>query len=245
MKRRTVLLTAAGLLLVAALVLGFRRYQPATLSPAQLSIRQPKAPEFPKDCSELRRALALSTRSVTSGHEKVVEIAAPLDADQTAIYLVLIQQWNSGKPAGLHVSSQTSPLDMTSFSDGTECGCLTGFAVESLLRASHSFHSLAQSDLPAKGIRLVSSAEQNAIVARNDPDMTMRGGRPVNEAVDNAFANGLFVMSEIAFDTERRHALVSYGFHCGMLCGSGATLLFEKVNGQWTKTDRACGGWVS
>lgn len=73
----------------------------------------------------------------------------------------------------------------------------------------------------------------------------MHKGISVAEAVENGFAKGLFSLSEIAFDEERRHAVVSYGFHCGMKCGNGATLLFEKVNGKWKETDRTCGGWIS
>lgn len=83
------------------------------------------------------------------------------------------------------------------------------------------------------------------MIAQYDPDTLIREGRPVKEAVDEAFDNGLFSLSEIVFDTERRYALVSYEFVCGELCGSSNSWLFEKVNGQWKKTDRTCGGWVS
>lgn len=96
-----------------------------------------------------------------------------------------------------------------------------------------------------KGVRLVNPNDQNGMIAQYDPDTLIREGRPVKEAVDEAFDNGLFSLSEIVFDTERRNALVSYKFVCGELCGSSNTWLFEKVNGQWKKTDRTCGGWVS
>ena len=95
------------------------------------------------------------------------------------------------------------------------------------------------------GIRLVDPSKQESVVGRNDPSTTMRQGKSVDDAVDNAFANGLFSVSEIAFDKERRRALVSYTFHCGMLCGGGAIWVVEKVNGRWKKFDRECGSWIS
>jgi hypothetical protein len=90
---------------------------------------------------------------------------------------------------------------------------------------------------------LVDAKKQAAIVRRNDPDN--RVGKSVHDAVRDAFATGLFSVSEIAFDKEHQHALVSYGFYCGSLCGNGATVIFEKVGDVWKKTDRMCGGWVS
>jgi len=94
-------------------------------------------------------------------------------------------------------------------------------------------------------MRLVDASKQAIIVASNDPDRTMGKGESVEDAVNGAFATGLFSVSEIVFDSEHQHALVSYRFWCGSLCGSGATLVFEKVDGEWRSTDRMCGGWVS
>jgi len=222
-----------------------RYYRLEVLTPAELAPKQPRPPEPPEDCTEIRRAMALSARSLVSGQEKPIKITTPLGADETAIYRAVIRQWSSNEPAVLHVSGETFPIDATSFSDRAECGCLSGLSVESLLRASHSFHILTPSDLPGKGIRLVQPDKQRSIVARNDPDTTVREERSVNDAVENAFANGLFSMSEIVFDKERHYALVSYSFHCGLLCGSGALWAFEKVNGEWRKTDRECGGWIA
>lgn len=56
---------------------------------------------------------------------------------------------------------------------------------------------------------------------------------------------GLFSMSEIAFDRDRHYALVNYWFWCGSLCGNGATLVFEKVKGEWRKANRNCPRWIS
>jgi hypothetical protein len=82
-------------------------------------------------------------------------------------------------------------------------------------------------------------------VRSNDPDKTMRKGKSVESAVASAFATGLFSMSEVGFDKERRHAVVSFSFWCGSLCGNGSTLVFEKIGQEWRITDRNCGGWIS
>jgi len=55
----------------------------------------------------------------------------------------------------------------------------------------------------------------------------------------------VFALFEIAFDQGRRHAMVTYAFHCGALRGNGSTWVFEKINDKWKKTDFECGGWVS
>jgi len=243
-KRRAWLVIVAVVVVVSTFLFAVRHYRLAVLTSSELAQKLPRAPESPKDCSEVRRAVALSSQSIHSGREQAARITVPLDADEIAIYKEVVQQWNSTDPAALNVSARTFPLD-TAFSPGsTECGCSVGFPTESLLQASHSFHVLNYGDLPAKGVRVVFPDQQDAILGRNDPNNTMRE-RPVKEAVENAFANGLFSMSEIVFDREHRRALVSYSFHCGALCGNGATWIFEKVNGEWKKTDQECGGWVS
>jgi hypothetical protein len=94
-------------------------------------------------------------------------------------------------------------------------------------------------------MRLVDPDRQVAIVRSNDPDKTIRAGKTVADAVRDAYSAGLFSMSEIAFDKERRYALISYSYWCGALCGSGATLLFEKIGDKWMNTGRNCGGWIS
>lgn len=231
--------TSIGTLLV------FKRYHMAVLSPRELAVRQPIPPQLPADCPEIRRAVALSTQSVSSGRERPIKITSPLDSDEIAIYVALIEQWNSGQRNALNVSAKTSPFGSISSLDEQGCGCLSGLAAESLLRASHSFHVLTPNDLSAANIRLFDPEKQMAIVAENDPGRTMHKGIPVTEAVENGFANGLFSLSEIAFDEKRRLAVVSYGFRCGMLCGNGATWVFEKVDGKWKKTNRECGSWIS
>lgn len=151
----------------------------------------------------------------------------------------------SDDPASLNVANRTLPLEVAADSTALiNCSCDSGIAPETLLKASLSFHRLTPGILP-KMVRLIDPEKQGARVRANDPQNTMGQGKSVEDAVANGFANGLFSLSEIAFDNEHEHALVRFTFVCGSLCGSGTTALFEKIGGQWRRTDRTCGGWVS
>jgi hypothetical protein len=244
-RRRTAGLISIAIVIVVAFFFVPKHYRATVLTPADITVRQPKPPELPQDCGEIRRAMALSTASIVAGHEKPVRIVAPLDADEAAIYKAVLDQWNAGQPTALNVSATTFSIDLPLPSEERECGCAAGLSAESLLKASHSYHLLTSSDLPGKHIRLINPHEQSALIVTNDPGNTIREGKPINQAVEAAFASGLFSLSEIAFDQEHRHAIVRYAFHCGTLCGNGGTWVFEKVNGKWKKTDSTCGGWVS
>jgi hypothetical protein len=117
--------------------------------------------------------------------------------------------------------------------------------VDDLSTRWHSFHELTPDVLPSKNMTLVDPKRQAKIVRNNDPSTTIQQGKPVHSAVEKAFSTGLFSLSEIAFDKSHHYAIVSFGFWCGSLCGHGSTLIFENVSGQWKRTDRNCGGWVS
>ena len=117
--------------------------------------------------------------------------------------------------------------------------------VEALARATHTSRVLTR-DILIERARFVSAAGQASVIERNDPLRSMARGNPVDSAVDQGFANGLFELSEIAFDKKYQRAIVSYSFVCGSLCGSGGVWLFEKVDGRWKQSERDCGGgWVS
>jgi hypothetical protein len=144
------------------------------------------------------------------------------------------------------VSVTTFPLSPDSPTSGLSRNeYLHSIRLENLSAASHSFHELTPDDLPGTNARLVGPKKHAKIARANDPDKTIREGKSVENAVKDAFATGLFSMSEIAFDKDRHYAVVSYSFWCGSLCGHGATVVFEKVNGEWRNANRNCGGWVS
>jgi hypothetical protein len=104
---------------------------------------------------------------------------------------------------------------------------------------------LRRNVLPGVKLRLVDANRQLRTVRDNDPGNWMARDKSVRRAVNDAFATGLFSLSEIAFDKHHQWALVTYAFVCGSLCGSGGTWLFENVAGEWKLTERLCGGWIS
>lgn len=193
--------------------------------------------------------VALPHSLASSQAQKPTKSTESLTADEITIYRAVLQRNapdNSGAPGTLNVSAITYPLDPSSPLSGlSDSSCLKGIQLDNLATASRSFHELSQDILPNKVGRLVDPKKQKKIVHDNDPDKTMREGKSVDTAVKGAFGTALFSLSEIAFDKERTHAVVSYSFWCGSLCGNGATWVFEKVGNEWKKTDRNCGDWIS
>ena len=235
MRPRTIFSVAivAGSVAVAALGFPFSKWTRwGILTPTELALKTPAPPD--DSCFQTQVALA------ELGDKKAIRDATPLTADELAIYKTVLARWNEGPRSSLNVSSRTMPLDR----DISDCDCLKGMDVQSLAKATRSFHVLTR-DVLTNGARLVDAEFQSAIVVRNDPMNSIRNGSSVDSAVEQGFSNGLFELSEIAFDKERRRAIVSYSFVCGSLCGSGGTWLFEKVDGIWKKSERMCGGWVS
>ncbi len=175
-----------------------------------------------------------------------IESDVPLTPDEVAIYKTVLQQYLAGSARQrLNVSVRTYPFDPNSHPGSVGVDCLRGIELQDLQKVAHTFHVLTFGVLTLKNTRLVDPDKQSEIVRENDPDKTMREGKSVSEAVNEAFSTGLFSLSEIAFDKEKRHAVVSYSYRCGALCGQGSTLVFEKVGNSWKKMDRRCGGWIS
>lgn len=232
------------LLLVCALFF-LRHSSLAWLSPSELALKHinPSSSWADPDCSRLRRGIRTAVRD--SGQKTVIS-TAPLSADEVAVYRVVLHQWNSDARTSLSVSDRTFPLDAVSPTNHiSSCECLKSLEVQSLVSASHSFHTLTRDVFPERNIQLVDADKQLTTIQINDPQNGIAGGKSVEKAVNNAFASGRFSMSEIAFDRDHRQALVGYSFVCGSLCGNGGTWLFEKIGGIWRRTDRVCGGWVS
>jgi hypothetical protein len=180
-----------------------------------------------------------------SDDNKPAKSTTPLSAYEMAVYKAALRTYSKDKDAKLNVSAKTYPLDASAPTTGFDRPeCLNGVQLDNLSAVSHSYHELPPEVLPSKAMRIVDPKTHARIVRANDPSNTIRKGEPVKDAVEAAFATGLFSMSEIAFDKEHHFAAVRYSFWCGSLCGHGSTLIFEKVNGEW-RNARNCGGWVS
>jgi hypothetical protein len=237
MKRRAVMgIAVLAVLAVLTAIPLARRSRLAILTPSELAAKRLTPPAPPDDpCAQIQRALA------GSSHEKPTKSANPLSADDVAVYRSILEHWNSKSRGLLNVSNRTFPID----SDLSDCSCLKAIELQNIANATRSFHVLTGDLFSGRNVRLVDANKQAAIVRSNDPSNSMEDGRSVEAAVNRAFSNGLFSISEIAFDSDHRRALVSYSFVCGSLCGSGGVWLFEKVDGVWRKLERVCGGWVS
>ncbi len=236
MEKRTAVAIFAAVTVVLAAVFALQftnRFRLATLSRAELAFKSPSPPD--DTCFRIERQFAeLPAR-------EAVAIPNPPGSDELAIYQAVLERWNSKPGARLNVSNKTVPLDR----DISDCQCLKAIDIQSFSSATTSFHFLPRNAFGARSIHLVDAEEQASIVRANDPSKFMSRGVSVDAAVENAFANGLFQLSEVAFDKEHRRAIVSYSFVCGSLCGSGGVWLFERVDGVWKKSEHTCGGWVS
>ena len=67
MRRRAAGLISITLAITVVFFFVFKHYRVAVLTPAELTLKQPKPPERPEDCGEIRRAMALP---IAPGHEK-------------------------------------------------------------------------------------------------------------------------------------------------------------------------------
>ena len=188
----------------------------------------------------LLAAILLTYPFVGVTSDKPTKASAPLTPDEVAIYQAILSEQNTKESSPLNVAETTVPFAVGSLTHD----CLQDIKLDNVPAASHSFHELTEEVVSKTNARLVDPKKHSKIARANDPDKTMREGKSVKDAVQGAFATGLFSMSEIAFDKEQRYAVVSYGFWCGALCGHGGTVLFKKVNGAW-RAERDCARWIS
>jgi len=167
----------------------------------------------------------------------------PLTVEQLAVYRVVLHGWMENEVSAINLSVQTTPFPTSGAFDAGDCG--KDLNLEPVLPGV--VHRFRPADLPQLGsdkIGLVDPERQHREVAENDPEKTIGEGRSIEDAVRNGFAHGLVTLSEIRFDKEHKHAIVSYRFFCGSLCGNGGTVILEKVDGAWRRKS-LCSNWIS
>jgi len=201
--------------------------------------------------------LAISLWAVYAGAQddssKLKVSKDALTDEQLAIYRVVLNEYKKDSHNTLNLSTRTYPLELKEGPFwGEECIKDVTFTDgdDSRPQAIHAFNSTTTL---APDIVLVDPKKQEAKVRQNDPQKPLKKaideGEPLtneqlDESVKRAFSTGLFSLSEIIFDAGRHHAIVSYRFVCGALCGNGATLILEKVGDTW-KVSRTCAKWIS
>ena len=168
----------------------------------------------------------------------------PLTAEQLAVYRVVLGSWMAQEMPALNLAVETVPLGETGAAADESCS--KGLDLESA--SPTVVHRFRQQDLaklgPSRTLTLVDPDLQRQEVQKNDPEKTFGDGRSIEDAVQNGFDHGLATLSEIRFDKGHKHAIVSYGFYCGSLCGNGGALVLEKIDGVWQRKSR-CGEWIS
>jgi hypothetical protein len=178
-----------------------------------------------------------------NGTRPVVSLT-PLSSEQLAVYRAVLASWTGNEMLDVNLADRTVPLDETSPFHDEECG--KGLELEPASpKLVHRIRAEDLSQLGSARIRLVETERGHKEVRENDPENTMRKGGSVDDAVKNGFAHGLFTLSEIRFDKMHKHAVVSYGFVCGGLCGNGATVILVKGKDGWTLTKDRCSQWIS
>jgi hypothetical protein len=175
----------------------------------------------------------------------------PLTAEQIAVYRAVLQDYTNGSRSPLNVANRTEPLEKSElFSDKS---CVKGLEFESPDNAVAVVHQIDPVAAPSKKFVLVDPDIQQKKIEENDPQKLMKRAiddrekvskRQVDDSVTQAFATGLFTLSEIVFDKQHGRAVLSYSFVCGGLCGHGNTLILKKVGKEW-RVSRRCGGWIS
>lgn len=158
-----------------------------------------------------------------------------LNAEQLAVYRVILSDYLRDSPGKLNLSNKTYPFELDDlFFDK---GCVKGIKLEVTHNSVSVVHVLTSVISLPSNVVLVDPEQQSVKVDQNDPQNLLNkaidGREPLtkdrlDKSVELAFATGLFSLSEIVFDKGHRHAVVSYSFWCGRLCGHGNVLLLEK-----------------
>jgi hypothetical protein len=167
---------------------------------------------------------------------------SPMTAEQIAVYQAFLNSYSNGSTSNhLNVANRTYSLDLTK--DKGEAGCLKGIQFDDA-EPNSTFHKFDPQTSLTGNITMVDPDTQGKVIRKNDPSRTMRD-KSVDQAVQDAFATGLLSLSEVVFDKARQFAVMNFGFRCGGLCEHGETIVFQKVDGQWKRTKRQCGSWIS
>jgi hypothetical protein len=191
--------------------------------------------------------LGLTTLSLAQSDESNPKLSKnPLTSEQVAVYRGFLGFIANGGSKVIHVADTTEGLDISEIRQDSDCTRSLGtMEFDEPKPIDPTVHMLISSLAVAGHIVLVDRERQTEIVKQNDPSKTMREGKSVNRAVSDAFASGLFTLSEIMFDKGHRKAVMSYSFFCGRLCGNGAVIMLKRVGGKWKVTKQSCGEWVS
>jgi hypothetical protein len=197
--------------------------------------------------------VCLSLRPISTAQEeppKPVLSNSPLTADEVAIFRAVLKNYLKGSHGVMLLADTTTPTDQSPTSVRT---CADEISAKLDPQSMELVHRIDPSVVARLHVKLTDPDVQEKEIKANDPQNLIHGaideGRRVttkqlDDSVKRAFSSALFTLSEIIFDLKHTHAVVSYSFYCGSLCGNGSTLTLRKVGKEW-KVSKHCGGWVS
>lgn len=175
----------------------------------------------------------------------------PLTSEQIAVYRAVLVDYAQGNKITLNLANKTGAVVRSGF-DWDE-DCVKSLQLEPAPNPGPVVHAFDPSvDLGVKFVLVDRDAQTNT-VSKNDPGNVINSaaekGKPLNEdkigdAVKKAFDTALFTLSEIVFDKDHKHAVVSYSFYCGGLCGHGGILVLQKDGETW-KIAKRCSSWIA
>jgi hypothetical protein len=186
--------------------------------------------------------VVLAVFTAAEEHKPILS-PTPMAAEQIAVYQAFLDSYSNGSKSNhLNIANRTYPLDLSK--DRFDASCLNGIHFDDA-SLNLIFHKFGPQTPLTGNITLVDPGEQRKTIGKNDPSRTMHEGRSVDNAVEDAFATGLLSLSEVGFDKAHQFAVMSFRFRCGALCGHGATIVIQKIDGQWKRIKRRCGSWIS
>jgi hypothetical protein len=166
----------------------------------------------------------------------------PFTAEQLAVYHAVISEWMGKELTSVNLADQTRIQGEWEGAGGEKCW--KGLDLEPNPTTVHLIRPEDTNQIASGSLHLVDPDKGSKEVDKNDPGNAIRRGQPVDSAVANGFAHGLLWLNEIRFDKRHTHAIVSFGFTCGSLCGNGSTLILKKTPQGWV-IDQRCSGWIS
>jgi hypothetical protein len=169
----------------------------------------------------IRRWLAIAgiLLAIAWTREPVVAQQGPgkpgLSAEQIEVYKAFLDYYRGNSGGYTRIADVTLPVAARTDR------CVSGIELEHLSGAQHPIHKLSP--------EIIGEKHDFALVATDStPQKHVR----------------VLQLSEVSFDRQHRHAMLYFNFHCGILCGEGQTVVFEKVAGVWKHT-RSCMNWIS
>lgn len=166
-----------------------------------------------------------------TGQTKFTLSSSALTDEQLSVYRGFFDKF-----VGLrikHLSSLTMPLDFNGFPEGRPC--LSGIELGNSSKALNTNHAFGPEITKGRELDLVDPVEQMELLKQRD---MLSANQPKRAAGESGDVLNFLILSEIAFDTTHRFAVVKYLRVCGEHCDSGATLVMEKVDGRWTTSSR-------